>query len=88
MIYYIILYKVISHILLYSIIPYEDCHTDVVNHVRFHPADTSKLLSGAEDNLIALRSAGRRGGGSRGSGGSYGGSLASGLLETISHRFV
>ena len=61
MIYYIILYKVISHILLYSIIPYEDCHTDVVNHVRFHPADTSKLLSGAEDNLIALRSAGRRG---------------------------
>jgi len=33
---------------------YRDCHTDVVNHVRFHPVDTAKLLSGAEDNLVVL----------------------------------
>lgn len=34
---------------------YKDCHTDVVNHVRFHPAEGgTKLLSGAEDNLVVL----------------------------------
>ncbi|CAK0791718.1 unnamed protein product [Prorocentrum cordatum] len=33
---------------------YKDCHTDVVNHVRFHPVDTSRLLTGAEDNLVVL----------------------------------
>jgi len=33
---------------------YKDTHTDTVNHVRFHPVDTSKLLSGSMDNLIAL----------------------------------
>jgi len=33
---------------------YKDCHTDVVNHVRFHPVDTTKLLTGAEDNLVTV----------------------------------
>eukprot|EP00929_Paragymnodinium_shiwhaense_P119461 TRINITY_DN91365_c0_g1_i1.p1 TRINITY_DN91365_c0_g1~~TRINITY_DN91365_c0_g1_i1.p1 ORF type:complete len:396 (-),score=37.46 TRINITY_DN91365_c0_g1_i1:51-1238(-) len=33
---------------------YKDMHCDVVNHVRFHPVDTTKLISGAEDNLVAL----------------------------------
>lgn len=33
---------------------YKDIHTDVVNHVRFHPVETNKLLSGAEDNLVVL----------------------------------
>jgi len=33
---------------------YKDSHTDVVNHVRFHPVDTTKLLSGAEDNLVVV----------------------------------
>jgi len=33
---------------------YNEIHTDVVNHVRFHPVDTSKLLSGAEDNLVVV----------------------------------
>ena len=31
---------------------YKDSHTDVVNHVRFHP--DGKLLSGAEDNLVVV----------------------------------
>mmetsp|Transcript_86969 Transcript_86969/g.246584 ORF Transcript_86969/g.246584 Transcript_86969/m.246584 type:complete len:380 (-) Transcript_86969:63-1202(-) len=33
---------------------YKESHTDVVNHVRFHPVDTTKLLSGADDNLVVL----------------------------------
>mmetsp|Transcript_31854 Transcript_31854/g.49539 ORF Transcript_31854/g.49539 Transcript_31854/m.49539 type:complete len:368 (+) Transcript_31854:29-1132(+) len=33
---------------------YKDSHTDVVNHVRFHPVDSTKLLSGAEDNLVVV----------------------------------
>lgn len=33
---------------------YKDWHTDVVNQVRFHPLDTSKMLSGAEDNLVVI----------------------------------
>eukprot|EP00927_Polykrikos_kofoidii_P078548 TRINITY_DN75361_c0_g1_i1.p1 TRINITY_DN75361_c0_g1~~TRINITY_DN75361_c0_g1_i1.p1 ORF type:complete len:409 (-),score=64.93 TRINITY_DN75361_c0_g1_i1:135-1319(-) len=33
---------------------YKDAHTDVVNHVRFHPVDTWKLLSGSEDNLVTV----------------------------------
>mmetsp|Transcript_31309 Transcript_31309/g.73002 ORF Transcript_31309/g.73002 Transcript_31309/m.73002 type:complete len:365 (+) Transcript_31309:153-1247(+) len=33
---------------------YRDCHTDVVNHVRFHPVDTTKMISGAEDNLVVI----------------------------------
>ena len=30
----------------------QECHTDVVNHVRFHPS--GQLLSGAEDNLVVV----------------------------------
>merc|ERR1719204_717268 len=33
---------------------YRDCHTDTVNRVRFHPVDTSRLLTGGVDNLIVL----------------------------------
>lgn len=33
---------------------YKDSHTDVVNHVRFHPVETHKLLTGAEDNLVVI----------------------------------
>mmetsp|Transcript_25030 Transcript_25030/g.74681 ORF Transcript_25030/g.74681 Transcript_25030/m.74681 type:complete len:380 (+) Transcript_25030:133-1272(+) len=33
---------------------YKESHTDVVNHVRFHPGDTTRLLSGAEDNLVVV----------------------------------
>lgn len=33
---------------------YKDSHTDVVNHVRFHPIDNRKLLTGAEDNLVVV----------------------------------
>eukprot|EP00419_Tripos_fusus_P025781 CAMPEP_0172727850 /NCGR_PEP_ID=MMETSP1074-20121228/91905_1 /TAXON_ID=2916 /ORGANISM="Ceratium fusus, Strain PA161109" /LENGTH=378 /DNA_ID=CAMNT_0013555031 /DNA_START=56 /DNA_END=1192 /DNA_ORIENTATION=- len=31
---------------------YKECHTDVVNHVRFHPVRSTILFTGAEDNLI------------------------------------
>mmetsp|Transcript_62736 Transcript_62736/g.176935 ORF Transcript_62736/g.176935 Transcript_62736/m.176935 type:complete len:362 (+) Transcript_62736:107-1192(+) len=33
---------------------YSDYHTDVVNRVRFHPAEPTKLLSGAEDGLVVV----------------------------------
>eukprot|EP00439_Symbiodinium_sp_Y106_P026736 s2037_g3.t1 len=33
---------------------FKDSHTDVVNHVRFHPAESQKLLTGAEDNLVVV----------------------------------
>eukprot|EP00931_Biecheleriopsis_adriatica_P004707 TRINITY_DN106337_c0_g1_i1.p1 TRINITY_DN106337_c0_g1~~TRINITY_DN106337_c0_g1_i1.p1 ORF type:complete len:389 (-),score=73.43 TRINITY_DN106337_c0_g1_i1:3-1169(-) len=33
---------------------FKDSHTDVVNHVRFHPIETHKLFTGAEDNLVVL----------------------------------
>ncbi|CAE8715758.1 unnamed protein product, partial [Polarella glacialis] len=33
---------------------YKDSHTDVVNHVRFHPVDSTQLYSGAEDNLVVV----------------------------------
>ncbi|CAJ1450605.1 unnamed protein product [Effrenium voratum] len=32
---------------------FKDCHTDVVNHVRFHP-QTGQLFTGAEDNLVVV----------------------------------
>jgi len=31
---------------------YKESHTDVVNHVRFHPVRSTILFTGAEDNLI------------------------------------
>lgn len=33
---------------------YHAIHTDTVNHVRFHPVDTTRLLTGAEDNLLCV----------------------------------